>query len=98
MKKMFIHSNLIVTAWHQNRLIGIARSMTDYGYWCYLADLAVASDYQNQGIGRKLLEHTKAEAGKDCMLLLLSAPSALSYYSKLGLRHLQNAFGLDRET
>ncbi len=94
---MFMNSNLVVTAWHNDVFVGVSRAMTDYGYWTYLADLAVRSDYQNKGIGRNLIEETKNSAGKDCMLLLLSAPTALSYYQKIGLRNLNNAFALDRE-
>lgn len=96
-KKMFINSNLVVTAWHKDVLVGISRAMTDYGYWSYLADLAVRSDYQNKGVGRKLIDETRIKAGKDCMLVLLSAPSAVSYYPKIGLRNLNNAFAVDRE-
>lgn len=96
-EKMFVNSNLIVTAWHNDVLVGLSRAMSDYGYWCYLADLAVRSDYQNMGIGRELIQQTKIRTGKDCMLLLLSAPNAVSYYQKTGLRNLTNAFALDRE-
>jgi len=97
-EKMFANSNLIVTAWHNEILVGVSRAMTDYSYWCYLADLAVHPMYQRKGIGRNLIEQTKIKAGKDCMLVLLSAPSALSYYSKIGLRNLNNGFAIDRET
>lgn len=96
-EKMFVNSNLIVTAWHNDVLVGLSRAMSDYGYWCYLADLAVRSDYQNMGIGRELIQQTKIRTGKDCMLLLLSAPKAVSYYQKTGLRNSTNAFALDRE-
>ncbi len=97
MKKMFLNSNLVVTAWHQDVLIGISRAMTDYGYWSYLADLAVHPDYQKRGIGRKLIAETKIRAGNDCTLLLLAAPSALSYYRQVGFRNLTNAFAADRK-
>lgn len=97
-KKMFMNSNLVVTAWDNGDLVGVSRAMTDYAYWTYLADIAVRSDYQGKGIGRKLIEETKGNAGKDCMLLLLSAPTALSYYQKIGLMNLNNAFAINRET
>ncbi|UYQ91128.1 hypothetical protein MKQ68_13600 [Chitinophaga horti] len=50
--KMYCHSKVIVTAWDNEQLVGISRAMTDYGYWCYLADLAVAVSYQGRGSGR----------------------------------------------
>jgi len=32
---MLKNSNLVVSAWHENKLIGIARSLTDFHYACY---------------------------------------------------------------
>lgn len=96
-EKMFKHSNIIITAWHNNILIGVSRAMADFGYWCFLADLAVNSNYQKMGIGQKLIDKTRSKAGKYCTLVLLSAPTAISYYERIGLRDLNNAFSLDRE-
>ena len=41
MEGMITNSNLIVSAWDSDQLVGIARSMTDFHYACYLSDLAV---------------------------------------------------------
>lgn len=54
MEGMVRNSNLMVTAWHDHKLIGIARSMTDFHYACYLSDLAVHKAYQKKGVGKKL--------------------------------------------
>ncbi|CAG0964601.1 hypothetical protein FLAV_00890 [Flavobacteriales bacterium] len=35
--KMYANSNLIVTAWDNNKLVGISRSLTDFCYCCYLS-------------------------------------------------------------
>lgn len=37
-RKMFDNSNLIVAAWHNDLLVGVARSITDWVWSCYLAD------------------------------------------------------------
>lgn len=96
-KKMYANSNLIVTAWNGDELIGISRSLTDFCYCCYLSDLAVSEPYQKQGIGKKLIELTKQKIGNDSMLLLLSAPTAMGYYPKVGLKKVENGFILDRK-
>ncbi len=96
-KKMFANSNLIITAWDNDLLVGLARSLTDFCYSCYLSDLAVRASYQGKGIGRQLVEITKKKSGDESMLLLLSAPSALSYYPRIGLRNAKNAFIIDRK-
>jgi ribosomal protein S18 acetylase RimI-like enzyme len=48
------NSNLTVTVWGGDCLVGIARSVTDFHYACYLSDLAVSYDYQHQGIGNSV--------------------------------------------
>ncbi|MBI5376293.1 MAG: GNAT family N-acetyltransferase, partial [Candidatus Schekmanbacteria bacterium] len=53
MEGMVKNSNLMVTAWNDGKLIGIARSMTDFHYACYLSDLAVHREYQKRGIGKR---------------------------------------------
>ena len=96
-KKMYAHANLVVTAWDGTALVGIARSLTDYCYCCYLSDLAVKKEYQKQGIGKKLIALTKEKIGEDVMLLLLSAASAMDYYPKIGLETVKNGFIIPRK-
>lgn len=94
--KMYANSNLIITAWDNDKLVGISRSLTDYCYCCYLSDLAVSKDYQTSGIGKKLIELTKNEIGEQTALLLLSAPTAMDFYPKVGFQKIDNAFLIKR--
>ena len=81
--KMYVNSNLIITAWDKYKLVGISRSLTDFCYCCYLSDLAVRGEYQGMGIGKKLIELTKEKIGEKTMLLLLPAPRSVEYFSKI---------------
>lgn len=81
---MIQNANLLVTAWQGNILLGIARTLTDFTYVAYLADLAVDRQYQRQGIGQRLIAETKQRLKPECMIVLLAAPQANSYYPKLG--------------
>ena len=81
---MIDNASLTLTAWHDERLVGIARTLTDFTYVAYLADLAVERDYQRLGIGKRLIQETKQRLGSECMIVLLAAPKAHEYYSKLG--------------
>jgi ribosomal protein S18 acetylase RimI-like enzyme len=94
--KMYANSNLIVTAWDVDELVGVARSLTDHCYCCYLSDLAVKKEYQAKGIGRKLIEITKEQIGEQTTLLLLSAPAAMDYYPKVGFQKVDNGFIINR--
>lgn len=97
-EEMYEHSNLVVTAWDGKLLVGAGRSLTDHAYCCYMSDLAVRAEYQQKGIGRRIIEITKETIGERSMLLLLSAPGAMEYYPKVGFEHANNAFIIKRAT
>ena len=85
---MLRHADLLVTAWKDELLVGVARSVTDFNYCCYLSDLAVDQTVQETGIGRELIRHTRDQLGPRCKLILLSAPAAREYYPHIGFfRH-----------
>ena len=73
MEGMIANSNLVVSAWHNNQLVGIARSLTDFHYACYLSDLAVSLEYQKSGIGKQLQILTQEQLGPKCKIILLRA-------------------------
>jgi ribosomal protein S18 acetylase RimI-like enzyme len=84
MAGMISNSNLIVSAWDKGQLVGIARSMTDFHYACYLSDLAVSKKCQKTGIGKQLQILTQKQLGPRCKLILIAAPEASSYYEHIG--------------
>ena len=93
---MLVNANLIITAWDQEKLVGIARTLTDFSYVAYLADLAVDEQYQKRGIGKQLIEETKSHLNSECMIVLLAAPKANDYYQKIGFEHNPRAWTLKK--
>ena len=92
-ERMLAHANLIVTARQDGRLVGLARSLTDFCFCCYLSDLAVDKACQGQGIGKRLIEETRRQAGGDkTSTLLLSAPGAMTFYQGIQMPHADNCF------
>lgn len=91
-KAMLQNANLLCTAWDGPTLVGVARSLTDFAYCCYLSDLAVDRDYQKKGIGRELIRLTQSKLGSRAKLILLSAPKAEAYYPKIGFDSHQSAW------
>ena len=83
-KGMLDNANLIITAWDKTALVGIARSVTDFHFCCYLSDLAVDENIQSAGIGKQLIFHTKQALSPECKLILIAAPLAEEYYPKIG--------------
>ncbi|MBK1896652.1 GNAT family N-acetyltransferase [Chryseobacterium paridis] len=92
--KMLEHANLIATARDNGKLVGVARSLTDFVYCTYLSDLAVDEAYQKMGIGRRLIQLTKKET-LTAKLILLSAPKAVHYYPKIGMTQWEQCYVLD---
>ena len=94
MAHMIEQANLVVTAWEGDRLVGIARSLTDFCYVAYLADLAVRQTHQRQGIGQELIRRTQAALGPGATIVLLAAPAAEQYYPHIGFTHHPQAWTL----
>jgi ribosomal protein S18 acetylase RimI-like enzyme len=94
MAQMIAHANLVITAWDDALLVGIARSLTDFAYVAYLSDLAVRETYQHRGIGRALVRETRSALAPRARIVLLAAPAAQAYYPKLGFTHHPQAWVL----
>lgn len=97
LQQMLDHANVLVTAWDQEKIVGVARGLTDFSYCCYLSDLAVDQAYQHQGIGKQLIEQVKKELNEHVALILLSAPDAMDYYPKVGFDKIENGYIIKRE-
>ena len=93
---MISNSNLIISAWENDNLIGIARSVTDFHYACYLSDLAVSKSYQKKGIGKQLQIMTQEQLGPKCKIILIAAPAANEYYEHLGFTNNPRCWMLER--
>jgi predicted N-acetyltransferase YhbS len=93
MEAMRRHANLVITAWDGELLVGISRSVTDWAWMTYLADLAVRRSHQKRGIGKELMRRTQA-AAPEAKLLLLAAPAARQYYPHVGFTHMPHAWWL----
>jgi GNAT superfamily N-acetyltransferase len=86
-ERMLRGAALIATARDSSGLlVGVSRALTDFSYCTYLSDLAVDQQHWRCGIGRRLIEFTHDQAGRQATLILLSAPAAVNYYPHIGLQ------------
>jgi ribosomal protein S18 acetylase RimI-like enzyme len=97
-KGMLKNSNLSVSAWSYNELVGIARCVTDFSYACYLSDLAVSEHFQNLGIGKTLQQLVQEQLGPRCKLILIAAPDAHAYYEHIGFTSNSRCWVLERDS
>lgn len=94
MEGMLRHADVLCTAWDGEKLVGVARSVTDFEYCCYLSDLAVDESYQKQGIGKELIRLTRIRLGPKAFIILVAAPKAEQYYPKIGFEARPSAWVL----
>lgn len=94
--RMLRQADIVATARHDGKLVGISRAITDFSYCCYLSDLAVDVGYQHKGIGKRLIEETHRRAGEGTTLILLAAPAAELYYEKIGMKRAANCWTAPR--
>ncbi|WP_026672103.1 GNAT family N-acetyltransferase [Alkalihalobacterium bogoriense] len=97
LERMLNEADILITAWDNEEVVGVARALTDYSYCCYLSDLAVDKRYQSNGIGKKLIELLQNELSEEVALLLLSSPTAMDYYPQIGFEKIDNGFIIKRK-
>ncbi|MBL9083747.1 MAG: GNAT family N-acetyltransferase [Planctomycetales bacterium] len=95
---MLRHASVVITARVDNRLVGVSRAISDFGYCTYLSDLAVDEAFQGRGIGRELIRRTHEAAGLGTTLILLAAPKARTYYPHIGMRSHDSCWIIDRRS
>ena len=95
-QKMIENADLLVTAWDNEELVGVSRCITDWVWCCYLADLAVSTAHKKSGIGKMLINITREKVGEQSMVLLLSVPTAMEYYPKMGFTKQESSFIINR--
>ncbi|MBW7457989.1 GNAT family N-acetyltransferase [Paenibacillus sepulcri] len=95
-QRMIDNADINVSAWDGDKLIGLARAITDFSYCCYLSDLAVSQEYQKSGVGTELVRQLRAYLGDEVSLLLISAPTAMDYYPRIGFEKNDRAFIIPR--
>jgi ribosomal protein S18 acetylase RimI-like enzyme len=95
LQEMIDGAQIMIVAKDADKIVGVARAITDYAYSCYLSDLAVAKEYQSQGIGKRLITEVHKVAGERTTLILISAPAAVDYYNHIGMKSFPG-FGIKR--
>jgi len=99
MQEMLDQADLVVTARLDRvdrALVGVARSITDFSWCCYLSELAVSSSAQGLGVGKGLIEETRRLLGPRVSLILASMPDSVGFYERIGMPRQPDAFWFKR--
>jgi len=81
--KALLNSHSLVTAWHDQRLVGLANAISD-GYLVYYPHLLVLPDYQGCGIGTRLMQTLMARYDGFHQHMLVADGRAIEFYRKCG--------------
>ncbi|SEI89058.1 GNAT family N-acetyltransferase [Demequina mangrovi] len=87
-------SDILVTAWDGDRLVGFLRAVTDFQLICYLQELGVVEGYQGAGVGLELQRLMRGMLGPRCKVRVSEAPSAAGYYARVGYRRHDRSWEL----
>jgi ribosomal protein S18 acetylase RimI-like enzyme len=89
-KKAFLSSYKVVTAWDGEKIIGSGRMISDGLCYGWIHDIGIHPDYQKKGIGSSLMNELMN--GNESLLIgLTSAFGAEEFYYKLGFKKHKSA-------
>lgn len=89
--RAFEASSLVLTLWESDRLVGLARVLTDGVSTAYLCDLAVEPDVQGAGVGKRLIDEV-LERCRGAELVLRDSNLSTGFYERLGFEPVDNAW------
>ncbi|MEO0558064.1 MAG: GNAT family N-acetyltransferase [Bacteroidota bacterium] len=89
--RSFQNSSIVLTLWSSDRLVALARVLTDGEQVSYLCDLAVEPDVQGAGVGKRLIDEVLTRcAGTE--LVLRDSNLSSGFYEHLGFASVENAW------
>src|SRR5574341_679881 len=84
-REMLAHTDVAISAWDDDRLVGFGRVLTDYVYRASIWDVIVHPDYQGQDIGTGIVERILHHPDlKQVELFWLCTRDKQAFYERLG--------------
>ena len=77
----------VISAWHDEKLVGLIRTIGDKETIIYIQDILVLRDYKRQGIGRKLMKQIldKYQDVRQILLITDSETEQKYFYESMGM-------------
>lgn len=79
-----IHSHTLVSAWHDDQLVGLGNAISDGHLVVYYPHLLVHPAYHGKGIGRLIMARMQQQYGAFHMQMLTADHDAVAFYKKIG--------------
>ena len=87
-KKAFNNSYVTVFVYHDNRMIGFGRAISDGAYQAAIYDCAVVPEFQGKGIGRMIMKNILSKVNP-CNIILYASPGKEGFYQKHEFRKMR---------
>lgn len=94
--KAVLQSYDVITAWDEDRLVGLVRTVSDGLTIVYIQDILVLKSYQNNGIASVLMQTVleKHQTVRQKVLLTEDAPDVRHFYEKCGFHSCDQGDGV----
>ncbi|MBC7912621.1 MAG: GNAT family N-acetyltransferase [Pyrinomonadaceae bacterium] len=79
-----LNSHSLITAWHNDKLVGLGNSLSDGYLVVYYPHLLVQPEYQGQGVGKLILEKFQEKYAHFHQQILVADGKAIEFYEKCG--------------
>jgi len=79
-----MNPHALITAWDDDRLIGLGNAISDGYLVVYYPHLLVHPEYQRYGIGRKIVAKMQEKYAGFHMQMLVADGKAIEFYKRLG--------------
>ena len=87
----FINSTLVISAWDNEKLVGVVRVLSDKMIRSIIYDLVIFPEYQQKGIGRELVRRCIGHF-PDSEWLVQTTNEIYPYYEKIGFKINRDVF------
>lgn len=88
------NSHTVCSAYVDRKIIGFGRAISDSQYQSAIYDVVILPEFQNQGVGKSIMEALLEKLPKGAPLLIFVAPGKQGFYRKLGFGNLKTGMGL----
>ncbi|WP_054029601.1 GNAT family N-acetyltransferase [Desulfatitalea tepidiphila] len=94
LKEAAKNSHTVCSAYLDHAIIGFGRAISDSQYQSAIYDVVVLPEFQNQGVGKSIMEALLSKLPKGGPVLIYVAPGKQDFYRKFGFGNLKTGMGL----
>lgn len=88
------NSHTVCSAYIDEKIIGFGRAISDGVYQSAIYDVMVLPQFQNQGVGKSIMEALLDKLPKGGPVLIFVAPGKRDFYRRFGFGNLKTGMGL----